>query len=104
MRVEPPTSTTSSICSRLQAGVFQRLLAGSDGAIDDRLDQLLELLARNLALIALATGQFNVQLGRGLRRQRDLGLDDRFADGGHDFAVARDIEFHVAANVVERDA
>ena len=39
----------------------------------------------------------------GLRRKRDLGFDHRFADGWHGFAVARDIEAQVAANVVERD-
>ena len=29
---------------RLEAGIFQRLLHRADGAVDDRLDQLLELL------------------------------------------------------------
>ena len=40
----------------LEAGVFQSLLAGTDGAVDDRLDQLLELLARDLAPVAFAAG------------------------------------------------
>ena len=54
---------------RLQAGIFQRLLAGADGAIDDGLNQLLELFARDLALVALAAGQFDVKLDRGLRKR-----------------------------------
>ncbi len=37
-----------------QVGVFHRLLAGADGAIDDGLNELLELLAGDLALVALA--------------------------------------------------
>ena len=87
----------------LEAGIFQRLLAGADGAIDDRLNQLLELLAGDFALIALAAGQFDVELDRRLRRERDLGLDHGFANGLHRFGIAAQIEAQVAANVVERD-
>ena len=63
MRVEPPTRTTSSICSGGEAGILHRLLAGADGAVDDGLNQLLELLARDLALVPLAAGQFDVENG-----------------------------------------
>ncbi len=41
----------------LQAGVFECLLAGTDRAINDRLDHLFEDFARNLALIFLAAGK-----------------------------------------------
>ena len=61
MRVEPPTSTTSSICSGCEAGVFHRLAHRADGAVDDGLDQLLVLLARDLALVALAAGKFDIE-------------------------------------------
>ena len=33
----------------LEAGIFQRLLAGADGAVDDGPDKLFELLTRDLA-------------------------------------------------------
>ena len=46
----------------LETGVFQRLLAGRDRALDDRLDQLLEAFARDLALIALSAGQLDIEL------------------------------------------
>ena len=41
----------------LEVRIFQSLLAGADGAIDDGLDQLLELLARDFAPVAFAAGQ-----------------------------------------------
>ena len=53
MRVEPPTSTTSSICSGFEAGVLERLPAWPERAVDDRSDQLVEFCARDLALIVL---------------------------------------------------
>ena len=47
---------------RLQSCVFQRLLARADGAIDNWLNQLLELFAGDLALVALAFRQLNIEL------------------------------------------
>jgi hypothetical protein len=85
----------------LEAGVFQGLLAGADGAVDDRLNELLELLARDLAQIALAAGQLDVELHRWLRGERDLGFDHGFANGLHGFGVAAQVETQVAVNVVE---
>ena len=43
MRVEPPTSTTSSISLGLELGVLQRLLHRAAAALDQVIDQLLEL-------------------------------------------------------------
>ena len=43
MRVWPPTSTTSSIVLGVDARVLERLLAGLDRALDEVVDQLLEL-------------------------------------------------------------
>ena len=103
MRVEPPTRTTSSICSGFRSGIFHGLLAGADGAIDDGLNQLFVLLARDLAAIVLAAGEFDVELDGGFGRERDLGVDDGFADGLHGFGVAAKVEIEVAANVVEGD-
>ena len=51
----------------LEASVFQSLLAWANGAVDDRLNELFELLARDLAQIALAARQFNIELHRSLR-------------------------------------
>ena len=87
----------------LQAGIFQGLFARADGAIDDGLNQLLELFPRDLSLIVLAAWQFNFERGRRLGRKRNLGLDDGLANGGYSFAIPRNIDAHVAANVVERD-
>ena len=58
--------------------------------------------------IALAAGDFNIDFDRGLRRERDFGLDDGFADGLHGFGVAAEvviskIEAEVAKSVVEGD-
>src|SRR5580693_8072766 len=72
----------------LETGVFESLLAGADGAIDDGPDELLELLARDLAQVALAAGEFDIKLNRGLRGERDLGFDYCIADGLHGFGVA----------------
>src|SRR5580700_6978790 len=97
----------------LEASIFESLLAGADGAVDDGLDELFELFARDLAEIMLAAGKFDIELCRGLRGERDLGFDDGFANGLHGFGVAAQvviskiviskIETEVAANVVERD-
>jgi hypothetical protein len=45
-----------------EASIFESLLAGADSAVDDRLDELLELFASDLAKIAPAAGKFNVEL------------------------------------------
>jgi hypothetical protein len=85
----------------LEACIFQSLLAGTDRAVDDGLDQLLELFTRNLSQIALATGQFDVELDRGLRRECDLRFDHRIANGLHGFGVAAEVETQVPPSVVE---
>ncbi len=85
---------------RLERGVFQSLLARADGALHDRLNQSLELLARNLALVTKAPGQRNVQFHGGLRREKNLGLDDGFADSLDRLGIAPEIELHVSGDVV----
>ena len=71
MRVEPPSAEYERDRKEendfvnlfgLEAGIFHGLLTGADRAVDDGLNQLLILLAGNLALIALAAGQFDVEL------------------------------------------
>ena len=52
MRVDPPTSTTSSICSTVTPASCDAIAAGPERPIDDRLDQAVEHVARDLALIA----------------------------------------------------
>ena len=51
---------------RRDAGVGQRLFAGAGGALQHRLDQQFEDLARNLALVAVAVGQLDVEVRRWL--------------------------------------
>ena len=65
----PPTSTTSSISARLQAGVLERPLARTDGPRDQLLDQALELGAGQLEVEVL-----RARLVGGDERQVDLGL------------------------------
>ncbi len=77
---------------RLQVRIFQRLLAGADGAVDDGLYQLLILIACNLAPIALTVRQFDIKFYGRLRRQRDLGLDHGFSNGLHGLGIAAQIE------------
>ena len=57
MRVDPPTSTDFIDLLGLVTGILHRLLHGTDGAIEDRLNELLELFARDLALVAISVGQ-----------------------------------------------
>ncbi len=72
MRVDPPTSTTSSICDGLQARVRERLLHRADRPLQQVFDQLLELRARQLHLQVL--GPAGV---RGDERQVDFALHHR---------------------------
>ena len=88
---------------RFEASIFHGLLAGPDGAVDDRLNQLFKLFPRNLALITLAAGQFDVEPDRRLRRERNLGCDHGLANGLYSFGIAAKVDTHVAPNVVERD-
>ena len=53
MRVEPPTSTTSSILLGLDAGVGERLLGRADRLLQQVVDELLELGPRQLHLQVL---------------------------------------------------
>ena len=56
MRVEPPTSTTSSISPGWRPASAQRLAARLERALDEVVDQLLELRARELQVQVLRTG------------------------------------------------
>ena len=88
---------------RGQPGIFHRLPHWADSAIDHRLDQLLELRARDLALIALAAGKLDIERRLLVRRQRDLRLDHRLANRLHDLGIAADIDAEIALDIVERD-
>ena len=77
MRVEPPTSTTSSISRGGEARVRQRLPAGLEGAVDQVLDELLELGPRELQGQVLRAGLVRGDVGQvdvGARRARELDL------------------------------
>ena len=52
---------------RFQIRILQGLLAGADSAVDDRLNQLLELLTRDLALVSIAAGKLYIELDRRFR-------------------------------------
>ena len=71
------------------AGVGQGLLAGTGGARQHRLDQLLEDRAGNLALIAVAVGQLDVEVRRRLGGEPNLGIDGGLAQRLHRAGMAR---------------
>ena len=50
----------------LEIGVFQSLLARTNCPVNDRLDQLLILLARDLTPVAFPSGQFDIEFHRRL--------------------------------------
>ena len=87
----------------LEPSIFQRLLARPYGAVDDGLNQLLELLSSDLAQIPLSTGQFHIELYRRLRRESDFGFDYGLANGLHGFAISAEIEAEIAESVIEGD-
>ena len=72
MRVEPPTSTTSSIFDGSTPASASACFVGPDRLLQQVLDQLLELRARQLHLQVLRPG-----LVRGDERQVDVGLHHR---------------------------
>ena len=57
MRVDPPTSTTSPISAAFKSCIPQCLMARLGGALQDRLDELLQLRASDLAAIKSAVRQ-----------------------------------------------
>ena len=70
---------------RLEAGILERRRAGVDGALDQVLDQALELGAGQLELEVLRAGgiggdEGQVDFGLGRRRELDLGLFRRFLE------------------------
>src|SRR5208337_2427201 len=87
----------------LQASIFQRLLDRADGAIDNGLNQLLKLRLRDLALVALAAGKFDVEHSLFVGGQLDLGFDHGLADGLHDLGIAANIHAEITLDVIERD-
>jgi hypothetical protein len=86
-----------------EAGVFHRLANRADGAVDHRSDELFVLFTCDHALVALVAGEFDVERGLLVGRERDLGFNDGLADGLHRFATAAHIETEVALDVVEGD-
>ena len=103
MRVDPPTITTSSICSTADASVLDAIAARAERAIDDRRDQLVEQLAIDLALVFLAV-VFELDGRCRNERQPLLGLDHGAAQPLHAFAVLGQILAPLARDVFERDA
>ena len=104
MRVEPPTSTTSAISDGLLVGVGERLLGRLDGALDEVVDHLLELRARQSHLQVLgARGvggeERQVDLGLQHLRQLDLGLLGRLAQALQDHLVLGDVDALVLAEL-----
>ena len=105
MRVEPPTSTTSSICSTRDAGVRDALAArrracGRRSAViscsnSSRVDLALVAACRGIrARIAVA----------GTKDSCFLGLDHRAPQQLHGFAVVRKILAPFGCDIFERDA
>jgi hypothetical protein len=86
MRVMPPTRTTSSISPAVDAGILERLpCTGSIGALDQVVDQALELGAGQLHRQVLRTGgirrdEGQVDFGLLRGRQLDLGLFGSFLE------------------------
>jgi hypothetical protein len=103
MRVEPPTSTTSSICSGVRPASAKRLLAGARRALEHRLDQHLEDSAGNLALIAVAIGQLDVEVRHRLGGKLDLGFDGGLAHGLHRARMLAQINAVLGVNLIERN-
>ena len=85
------------------ARIGQRLLARANGAVEHRLDQLLEDVARNLALIAVAVGQLDVEARNIFRRQRDLGVNRGLAQRLHRAGMRAQIDTVLGVNLVERN-
>src|SRR5277367_5789992 len=83
-----------------EAGIFQGLLAGADGAVDDGLDELFELFAGDFAEVTLAAGKFDIELYGLLRRERDLGFNYGFANGLHGFRIAAKVQAQISERVV----
>ena len=76
-RVEPPTSTTSSICSGFELRVLQRVDHRLAALLDQRRDQLLELRPRDRHLQVLRAGLVGGderQVDRRLHRVGELDL------------------------------
>ena len=85
------------------ARVGHRLLAGRDGALEHRFDQQFEDRARNLALIAVAVGQFDVELRGGFSGKPDLGVDCGLAQGLHRAGMRAQVHAVLGVNLVESD-
>ena len=60
-------------------------------------------LAWNLALIAIAIGQFDIEARNVVRRQRNLGVDRRFAQCLHSAWMLAQIDTVLRVNLIERN-
>src|SRR5438132_5322068 len=52
----------------------------------------------------LSAGEIDFDGRLRMRGERDLRIDDGFANGLYGFAIFAKVEFHVAGDVIERDA
>ena len=89
---------------RYDAGVGHGLLAGADGAIEDRLDEQLEDIARDLALITITVWQLGVEVSRGFRRELNLGIDGLLAQCLYRAGISTQIDTMLGVDFVERDS
>ena len=107
IRVMPPTSTTSAMSEARQAGIFQRLLAGADGALDQVLDQRLQLGPGELDVEVLrprlvGRDERQVDLGLRGRAQLDLRLLSRFLEPLQRQLVAAQVDALLLAELVSQ--
>ena len=89
-----------------ELGVLQRLLAGRDRALDDRLDHLLELRAGELEVQVLGArgvrgDERQVDLGLHRRGELDLGLLAGLLEPLHRHLVAREVDALVLLELVD---
>ncbi len=104
MRVDPPHQHHFVDLFRRNAGVGDGLFARACRALQNRLDQQLENRTRNLALIAVAVGQLDVEAGRGLRGKLDLRFDGSLAHGLYRAGMGAQIDAVLGINLVQRNS
>src|SRR3569833_4586496 len=74
------------------AGGGEGLLAGARGAVENRLNELLEDVAGNLTLITVAVGEFEIEVRGLLGGESDLGVDCGLAQGLHRAGMLTEID------------
>src|ERR1700721_325477 len=85
------------------ARIRQSLFAGPRGAVQYRLNEQLENVSWNLALIAIAVGQLDVEPRYRLSRQADLGVNGRLAQSLHGGWMRAQIDAVLGIDLVQRN-